>query len=254
VSGAVAGTQALITGMNGTVAPALAAELRARGAAIMAWDRAAVSPDDDRAVERHVRESAATAVVHCGMGDPRWAEHLAACCGRLGIEYLFTSSASVFGPHQSGPHSVDVVPEPNDDYGRYKLECERRVLAANPTACVVRLGWQIALRPGGNQMVEYCMRHQRDQGHVGASTDWFPACSFLADTARMLADLLERPSRGLYQLDGNPGWDMHRIVCALNRVMGAGWDVRPTNDLRLNNMMQDDRLKSASIKDRLRGG
>ncbi len=250
----MSGARALITGMSGTVAPALAGELRERGTTIMAWDRAAVSPDDERAVERHVRESAPTTVVHCGMGNPRWAEHMAECCGRMGIGFLFTSSASVFGPHQWGPHGVYAVPEPHDDYGRYKLECERRVLAANPTACVVRLGWQIALGPGGNQMVEYCMRRQREDGHVGASKDWFPACSFLADTARVLADLLERPSRGLHQLDGNPGWDMHRIVCALNRVMGAGWDVRPTNDLRMNNMMRDDRLKSESIEVRLRGG
>jgi len=250
----VAFARALITGMNGTVAPALAGELRARGATVMAWDRTAVSPDDDRAVERHVRESAPTTVVHCGMGDPRWAEHLAACCGQLGIGFLFTSSASVFGSHQSGPHGVGAVPEPRDDYGRYKLECERRVLAVNPTACVVRLGWQIALRPGGNQMVEHYMRHQREQGHIGVSTDWFPACSFLEDTARVLSDLLERPSPGLHQLDGNPGWDMHQVVCALNRIMGAGWDVRPTNDLRMNNMMRDGRLKSASIEDRLRGG
>jgi len=244
----------LITGMSGTVAPPLAAELRARGGTVLAWDRTAVSPDDDLAVERHIRESAPTALVHCGMGDPRWAGHLAACCGRMGVGFLFTSSVSVFGAHQSGPHGVDAVPEPHDDYGRYKLECERRVLAADPTACVVRLGWQIALRPGGNQMVEHYMRRQGEQGHVGVSTAWFQACSFLEDTARVLADLLERPSSGLHHLDGNPGWDMHRIVSALNRVMGEGWDVRATEDLRMNNLMRDDRLPSSSIEGRLPAG
>jgi dTDP-4-dehydrorhamnose reductase len=244
----------LITGMNGTVAPALADELRARGSTVMAWDRAAVSPDDDLAVERHIRATAPTALVHCGMGDPRWAEHLADCCGRLGVGFLYTSSVSVFGPHQTGPHGVDVVPEPCDDYGRYKLECERRVLAANPGACVVRLGWQIALRTGGNQMVEHFMRRQSEQGHIEVSTAWFQACSFLEDTARVLADLVARPSRGLHHLDGNPGWDMHRIVLALNQAMHAGWSVRPTEDLRMNNLMRDDRLPSSSIERRLREG
>jgi hypothetical protein len=41
---------------------------------------------------------------------------------------------------------------------------------------------------------------------------------------------------------------------ALNRVMGAGWDVRPSDDLRMNNMLRDDRLKSGSVADRLRWG
>jgi dTDP-4-dehydrorhamnose reductase len=244
----------LVTGMNGTVAPALASELRARGGTILPWDRREVPPEDDGAVERHVRETAPRALVHCGMGDPRWAEHMAACCGRMGVAFLFTSSVSVFGPHQRGPHGVDSVPEPRDGYGSYKLECERRVLAANPAARIVRLGWQISLRPGGNQMVEHFMRRQGEQGHVEASTAWFQACSFLEDTARVLADLLEGSSCGLHHLDGNPGWDMHRLVRALNRAMGGAWDVRPTGDPRMNNLMRDDRMPSSSIEGRLRDG
>ncbi len=239
--------------MNGTVAPALADELRVRGGEVLAWDRAAVPPDDDRAVERHVLDSAPTALVHCGMGDPRWAGRLAACCGRLDIPFLFTSSVSVFGPHQAGPHDVDAEPEPGDDYGRYKLECERRVLEANSAARVVRLGWQIALRPGGNQMVEHFMRKQAEHGQVAVSTGWFQACSFLEDTARALADVLDMPSGGIHHLDGNPGWDMHRIVRALSQAMGGVWDVRPTEDLRLNNLMQDARMPSISIETRLPG-
>lgn len=240
--------------MNGTVAPALAAELRARGGEVLAWDRQAVPPDDHRAVERHVRESAATALVHCGMGEPRWAGHLAACCRSMGVAFLYTSSVSVFGSHQVGPHGVDAVPEPRDDYGRYKLDCERRVLADNADARIVRLGWQIAFRSGGNQMVEHFMRRQAEHGHVEASVGWFQACSFLEDTARALVDLLERPSPGVHHLDGNPGWDMHRIVRALSRAMGCAWDVRPTGDLRLNNLMRDARVPSTSIEARLADG
>jgi hypothetical protein len=70
----------------------------------------------------------------------------------------------------------------------------------------------------------------------------------------MLADLVARPSCGLHHLDGNPGWDMHRILLALNQSMDAGWNVRPTEDLRMNNLMRDDRLPSISIERRLREG
>ncbi len=241
----------LITGMNGTVAPALAAEIRARGGQVIAWDRSAVPPNDDSAVEEHIRSCEVSALLHCAMGDPHWAGHLAACCRRMGMAFLYTGSVSVFGPHQAGPHHVDAVPEPHDEYGRYKLECERRVFAAFPDAHVIRLGWQIALRPGGNQMVDYLIRRQAEHGAVGASTCWFPACSFLDDTARALADALEGVPAGLYHLDGNPGWSMHRIACALNRAMGSPWRVRTTEDLRMNTMVRDERMPNVSIAARL---
>lgn len=245
--------RAIVTGMNGTVAPALAAELRARGVEVVVWDRAAVPPDDHGATEEFIRGSGASALVHCATGDPRWAERMAACCAALRMSFLHTGSASVFGPHQAGPHAADAAPEPQDDYGRYKLECERRVLAACPGAHIVRLGWQIALRPGGNQMVDYLARQHAEHGRIEASTLWLQACSFLDDTARVLADVIERFPPGLYQLDGNPGWNFHRLACALNRAMGDPWIVRPCEGLRLNNLVRDERLPSVSIEARLTG-
>jgi dTDP-4-dehydrorhamnose reductase len=241
----------LLTGMNGTVAPVLAAELRSRGHEAIAWDRTAVPPADEKAVADCIRRSGAEALVHCGMGDPRWAEHMADCCDHLGVAFLYTGSVSVYGPHQVGPFGVERSPEPTDDYGRYKLQCERRVLAAHARAQVVRLGWQIALRPGGNQMVEHFMRRQAETGQALASTRWFQACSFLDDTARVLAHVLEELPPGLYHLDGNPGWSMHRVVSALNRAMGGTWNVHPCEDPGLNNLVRDARLPSVSIEPRL---
>jgi dTDP-4-dehydrorhamnose reductase len=238
----------LLTGVRGTVAPALALELQARGFETLAWDRALAPPEDAAAAMRTIAGSGAMAVVHCAMGDPAWAERMAACCAAREIRFLYTSSVSVFGAQQRGPFEVDAVPEPSDDYGRYKLECERRVLAAFPGAQVVRLGWQMSLQPGGNQMAEHLARQQSERGHVAASTGWFQACSFLEDTARVLAEALGRFPPGLYQLDGNPGWDFHRVASALNRAAGAGWTVRPADAPRLNNLMRDRRLPSASIE------
>jgi len=147
---------------------------------------------------------------------------------------------------------VDVVPQPVDDYGRYKLECERRVRAAFPDACIVRLGWQMALRRGGNQMVEHLHQWQVEQGFVAASAHWFQACSFLEDTGGVLADLLEGSESGIFHLDGNPGWEFSRIATVINRALGCGWDVRTAEDPRLNNMLRDPRLPCVSIARRLK--
>lgn len=92
----------IVTGMNGAVGPAVASELRARGGEVLAWDRAAVPPDDHDATEEFIRGSGASALVHCAMGDPRWAERMAACSAALGIAFLHTGSASIgvrLAPH-----------------------------------------------------------------------------------------------------------------------------------------------------------
>ena len=67
----------------------------------------------------------------------------------------------------------------------------------------------------------------------------------------MLADLLDGARPGLYHLDGNPGWSFHEIVEALNSKLGFPWRLRATEDVRLNNLMRDPRLRSSSIAARL---
>jgi dTDP-4-dehydrorhamnose reductase len=139
------------------------------------------------------------------------------------------------------------MPEPCDDYGRYKLDCEHRVCAVNDEAIVVRIGWQIALRRGGNNMVEHLAQKQAEHGHIAASTEWFPACSLLEDTSRALARALETSMPGLYLLDGNPGWSFWQIARALDEAMGAGWEVRESKDFRWNNRMVDNNLTIPAI-------
>jgi dTDP-4-dehydrorhamnose reductase len=241
----------LLTGTNGTVAPVLAEELRGRGCEVVAWDRSAVSPDDREAVARFIREVKPSALVHCAMGSPQWAEDMARVCAEEGSKFLYVSSASVYGTQQQGPFAIDVTPEPCDDYGRYKLECEHRVRAANDQAIIVRIGWQIALRRGGNNMVEHLAQKQVEHGHIAASTEWFPACSFLEDTSRALLGALETSRPGLYLLDGNLGWSFWQIAVALNRVMGASWEIRPTRDFRWNNRLIDNWWSVVSIAARL---
>jgi len=244
----------LLTGMNGTVAPAIAEELRRRGCEVASWDRGAVSPDDRQAVARFIREVKPSAMVHCAMGSPQWAEDMARVCAEEGSKFLYVSSASVYGTQQQGPFTIDDAPEPSDDYGRYKLECEQRVRAANDQAIVVRIGWQIAPRRGGNNMVEHLAQKQEEQGHIAASTEWFPACSFLEDTARALTGAVNGASPGLYLLDGNPGWSFWRIAVALNRAMGANWEIGQTSDFRWDNRLIDKRLDPVGISKNLVSG
>ena len=238
--------KALVTGMHGTVAPALAQALAKAGSSVVPWDRSAHPIDNPDAVRFFIECEKPDLFCHLAMGSPDWAEGAARTCAENHIPFLFISSVSVYAASQAGPFTIRDITLPDDDYGRYKLECERRVQAAHPQAHVVRIGWQIGTAPGGNQMVDYLERMFRERGQIDASTLWFPACSFLPDTAESLVRILKLPP-GLYHLDGNPGLNFFEIATGLNRLLGQPWKVVPVAGLVQNHRMLDPRVPVAPI-------
>ncbi len=231
--------KALVTGMNGTVAPAVARALADCGHVVIPWDRSVVPIDNRKAVADFIDRAQADWFFHIATGSPDWAELVAQLCAERGVKLLFTSSVSVFSAAQSGPFTVDHPPTPADDYGRYKFECEQRVRAASPAALVVRLGWQIGTTPGGNHMLDYLERSFQATGWIDASIHWYQACSFLADTAQSLVDIMQRLPAGLYHVDGNPGLNFYEIVVGLNRLHGNRWVVNPSTMPVQNNRLVD---------------
>jgi dTDP-4-dehydrorhamnose reductase len=239
--------KAILTGMNGTVAPALARRLARSGCTVVAWNRTEVSPDDPSAVRDFILGTSPDLCFHLAMGSPTWAETIARVCGKRHIRFLFTSTVSVYAHTQRGPLTTDVMPEPNDDYGRYKLECEQRVHAANAESYIARLAWQIGSAPGSNNLVDYLDSTARARGRIEASTCWFPACAFLDDTADALATLVASHAPGLYHLDGNPGLSFFDIATNLNRLRGNLWNVVPALVPDRDNRMLDRNITVRSI-------
>lgn len=239
--------KAIVTGMNGTVAPVLARALAEAGHVVVPWNRGQVPIDNGQAIRDFIHNTHPDWFFHIATGSPDWAEAVAQACAQQGVKFLFTSSVSVFASAQRGPFSVAVVPQPADNYGRYKLECEQRVRAACPEARVARLGWQIGLASGGNQMVDYLYRTFRTEGVLTASTQWYQACSFLEDTAASLKHIMETLPAGLYHVDGNPGLNFYEVVTGLNRMLGEPWKVTPSETPALNNRLLDEQVQTGSI-------
>jgi dTDP-4-dehydrorhamnose reductase len=237
----------IITGMGGTVAPAVARRLERLGHSVTAWDRGQVPPDDDAAVGRFIRERRPDGLFHIATGSPDWAESIARTCAEADIKLVHTGSVSVFGPHQAGPFTIETPPEADDDYGRYKREVEQRIWRANPQAIIGRLGWQIGSVPGGNHMLDFLARTAAEAGAIEASGAWFPSCAMLDDSAAVLAELMLDHPAGLYQLEGNPGLSFFEIVGELNRLHGAGWTVRRVDSHVQDNRMRDDRISIRPI-------
>ena len=236
--------------MNGTVAPVVAAELRARGWETLAWDRGAVPIDEYPRVEEFILKSKPDAFFHIGMGAPDWAAWIALICQSEGIPLVYTSTVSVYGEGQSGPFTPDIDPIPTDDYGNYKYACEGVVQRAHPAAVIARLGWQIGTAPGSNNMVDYLHREAKTR-QIELSQQWIPAASLLPDTAKVLVDLCETAKEGLYHIDSNPGLSLAEIGRRLSAKLGLGLEVIPTEKPVKNHQMLDPRIEIPSLESRI---
>lgn len=224
----------LITGLTGSLAPKVAAAAGARGLTVLDWDRAAAPTDDGAAGQRFLDGLLPDAVLHLALGPEDWAGLLAAHAGARGIPFLMTSTAMVFDHDPDGPHGPGDARTAKDGYGQYKIRCEDRVFAANPAAMVARIGWQIDPDARGNNMLAHLDGWQRDQGKVEASRLWRPACSFMADTAQALLDLIAAPVAGCHHLDSNAdeAHSFDRVVTALAAAFGRDWTIVPTDGYR----------------------
>jgi dTDP-4-dehydrorhamnose reductase len=251
----------LVTGSRGTVGRALAERLGSSGHTVVGWNRAEVPIDRYDAMDRFVGAVAPDALVNLAIasqptGRPgegwlvnhEWPSELAWICRQRAIRFVHASTVMVFAAARSGPFAIDAVPDAPDGYGCEKRLAEARVRYQNPAATIVRLGWQIGTAPGSNNMIDHFDRMHRERGVVTASPHFFPACSFLPDTAAAIERALAAPP-DLYQLDGNERWSLHAIAVALATI--HGWRVEPGEEPRRDERMIDPRLGVASLATRL---
>ncbi len=242
---------AIVTGMSGTVAPYVAQELAAQGFSVTAWDRTVHPPDDQIAGRRFIDRVQPDCLFHIGMGPAEWAGFLAAECAKRGIAFLYTSTVSVYADRETGPITPDTAPDGTSEYALYKLESERQVRAADPGAVIARIGWQIGSAPGKNDMFEYLHSRSLEDGVICASTRWYPACSFMEDTAVVLHRLRQDHAPGTYLVDSNRNLNFYEIVSALNRLHGDPWVVQAVEDFTLDLRMVDDRIDAPPLEKRL---
>ncbi len=246
--------RALLTGSRGTVGRVLAARLRAVGIEVVGWDRENVGIDHYAAMDDYVARIAPDVVYNLAiLSQPtgraneawlvnyEWPSELAWICRQRGVRFVHASTVMVFSDRARGPFTLQSTPDAWAGYGHEKRCAEERVLHQNPEATVVRLGWQIGDEAGSNNMLDYFARQMNDHQRVDASARFFPACSFLTDSADALARLASSPS-GLYMIDANVGWSFLEIARALSAKHGDRWKIAEALEPAQDQRMIDPRL------------
>jgi dTDP-4-dehydrorhamnose reductase len=257
--------KAIITGASGAVGSALTHHLTENGHTAIAWNRAEVTYTDYAAMEAYLRHHQPDVLFHLAVASAstgrdnegwwvtyHWTSELAWLCRQLNIRFVFTGTVMVYSNNAPGPFTPATVPDVTEGYGYEKLQAEQRAFSQNPDTIVARLGWQIGDAPGFNNMVDFLERQQREQGEIRASRKWFPACSFVQDTAAALTALATFPA-GLYLVNSNTRWSFYDIASALNEVHGNRWVVTLDDNFVYDQRMMDERVPIAPLDQRLPG-
>lgn len=234
----------LLTGMHGTVAPAIAKQLTARGDKVIAFDRSAINIEDYGAVLEFLRSINPDCVMHLAFGTHNWSRAMAEYCRDNGKKFVYISTVDIYGEHTPGPYTVQTEPRPETDYARYKLDAERTVAFVNHDAYIIRIGWQIGDAPGSNNMIDYLVNNKNQDGTVDADDSWYPSCSRIKDTVVKILKVTDTLPPDLYLINDNEDKTFFKIVCELAEEFPE-YNIRANRiaGMNRNNIMLDTRTR-----------
>lgn len=128
---------------------------------------------------------------------------LAEECEGRGIRLVHVSTDYVFDGRARSPYAEGDPPAPTSEYGRSKLEGERRVEAANPSALILRTSWVFG--PGRNFVatIVHAAGARRASGTgepLRVVDDQFGSPTYADDLAGWTIRLVEGEASGVYHL------------------------------------------------------
>lgn len=199
-----AGKRIVITGAGGMVGRVLAGQARREGWAVQALTSAQWDITDAAAADRFVGRG--DVVVNCAAytkvddaeAHPDRAHavnadgpgNVARACARAGADLIHISTDYVFAGTQRHPYEIDDEPGPLSVYGRTKLDGERAVLAALPTAHVIRTAWIYQGGDGGD-FVATMRRLAAGDGEVDVVADQVGSPTYVGDLVSALLQVAD---------------------------------------------------------------
>jgi dTDP-4-dehydrorhamnose reductase len=205
----------LILGAAGTLGRAFVDACNTRGIAFLAFSRGDIDIADMAAVNAAVRRWSPWAIVNaagyvrvdeaereraaCRRANAVGPAVLAAACRRAGISLMTFSSDLVFGGDSQRPYVESDAVEALNIYGRTKIEAERRVLALDPAALVIRTSAFFGPRDVHN-FVSAALGALASGSPFRAASDVVVSPTYVPDLADASLDLLIDGASGVWHL------------------------------------------------------
>jgi dTDP-4-dehydrorhamnose reductase len=201
---------------------------------------------DPAEVRRGFDEIRPSAVIHTAyrQDEPRvnseGSAAVASAAAELGARLVHISTDLVFDGTKRGAYTEDDEPNPPDDYGRSKLEAERRVLALHPGALVVRTSLLVGReRPGRQEQA--VLEAARGEREMAFFEDEWRSPVLVSDLAAALLELVETKASGILHLAGAEPMNRYELACEIAAAHGL-----PTDRLRRGTLAGSGLLRAAS--------
>jgi dTDP-4-dehydrorhamnose reductase len=113
---------------------------------------------------------------------------LAEICARKKARFVHISTDYVFDGEKREPYTEEDEARPISVYGESKREGERRALAANERALIVRVSWVFG--PDRPSFIDWALKQAREHEEVKAIADKWSTPTYTLDLAALLKPLL----------------------------------------------------------------
>lgn len=154
------------------------------------------------------------------------AAYLAAACASVGAVMVYVSTDYVFGGPRDRPWGHGEPCEPENHYGRTKLEGERAVEASGAQHLIARVSWLFG--PDRSSFVDAMVERARDGETLRLVHDQFSTPTWTRTASETLLDLLERGGRGTFHVtDGGGAASRLDQATEALRILGLDAQVEP---------------------------
>ena len=122
------------------------------------------------------------------------AENLARAAANAGAKFVHFSTDYVFDGHAATPYDEDHDRAPQNAYGRSKADGERRILAADPGATLLRTAWLYGAH--GSNFAATMLRLASDRQTVDVIDDQRGQPTWTRDVAGRVVEMLDADTPG----------------------------------------------------------
>lgn len=157
---------------------------------------------------------------------------VAELCSAHNIKLVHISTDYVFDGEKGAPYTEEDGPNPNSVYGASKLLGERKVLAACPSATIIRTQWLYG--HGGVNFISKVTQIARERGAVEVVDDQRGAPTYAKDLAEPVRALIEKNRSGIYHVANAGSCTWFEFAREIFRRLNIDAEVRPITSENLN--------------------
>jgi dTDP-4-dehydrorhamnose reductase len=201
---------------------------------------------DPVTVRRGLEAVRPSTVIHTAyrQDDPRvtagGSAAVAEAAAAVGARLIHISTDLVFDGTKREPYTEDDEPNPLDDYGRSKLEAERRVFDLHPDALVVRTSLLVGREQPGRQERAALEAARGERDMVFYEDEWRSPI-LVSDVAAALLELAETEVAGILHVAGAEAVNRYELACMIAVAHGL-----PAERLRPGTLAESGHPRAAN--------